>query len=123
MDISASDNRMTNLKPCPFCGGKAYSCGRFQFGNQWWVGCHRCGARTALYDKHETAEHKWNVRHCLLEFGPPVQLTRVEATMLDILNDATHNAHCKFVGVKSYEVVSRDELSDGIWDTSDKDDK
>lgn len=63
---------MTKLKPCPFCGSKAYeeSCDRLVV-----IGCEECGysmsvykggltSKTDWYDKyaHKKAYEKWNRR-------------------------------------------------------------
>nr|DAO12410.1 MAG TPA: restriction alleviation protein [Caudoviricetes sp.] len=56
---------MTELKPCPFCGGT---------GERWnvvstskkrplsWVKCKLCGATTASYGTEEQAVNAWNRR-------------------------------------------------------------
>ena len=54
---------MAELKPCPFCGGKAYvytsgneSCGFFEE-----IICKKCGCRTNRL-KEGIAEDVWNTR-------------------------------------------------------------
>lgn len=49
---------MSELKPCPFCGGKAKLLGFTRF----WVQCEPCGAQTPLYVFEDAAEEAWNRR-------------------------------------------------------------
>jgi len=59
---------MTDLKPCPFCGGDAepVSSQVAEDGTETWVYCKHCGARTegieAAYSEHEAAAIEWNER-------------------------------------------------------------
>ncbi len=55
------------LKPCPFCGGKA----KFALGEEYreehkqandWVECESCGVETAYFDTAEEAAEAWNRR-------------------------------------------------------------
>ena len=50
------------LKPCPFCGGKAedlvYDC-------EFWINCMKCHNGTSPYDSQEEAVKAWNTRHTL----------------------------------------------------------
>ena len=50
---------MTDLKPCPFCGGKAKSKG-YQIGFR--VMCPECGGRAKLFSTAEEAIEAWNRR-------------------------------------------------------------
>lgn len=62
----------TDLKPCPFCGGKAEirrgGKGNASAPEMSWVACTRCGARTeawtvsASYASDEMAVNSWNRR-------------------------------------------------------------
>ena len=57
-----------NLKPCPFCGGKAQFARGFDHGEIGairWVSCTRCGAMTLskLYKTEEEAAVVWNTRY------------------------------------------------------------
>lgn len=47
------------LKPCPFCGGKA-KC--FTVNSATWVFCTDCSAETRAYDTREEAIAAWNRR-------------------------------------------------------------
>ena len=53
------------LKPCPFCGGKARLDNRF---NWWWVTCTsgrkicKVNASTILFDSPDKAVEVWNRR-------------------------------------------------------------
>lgn len=55
------------LKPCPFCGGKAYTHQKDPYPYsyvQWSVGCMPCGvvmSRHVMKDK-ATATEQWNTR-------------------------------------------------------------
>ena len=47
------------LKPCPFCNGKA----EFEKDNgEWLVFCERCGSMTVLFDTKPEAKEAWNTR-------------------------------------------------------------
>lgn len=56
------------LKPCPFCGGKAHMLGGAFFSVHRCVECRRCGARTMDYksetwrDAERMAAIAWNRR-------------------------------------------------------------
>lgn len=55
---------MKELKPCPFCGGKAAK------GIPWvatadrtfWIECSECGAETAAHDNEKSAAEAWDKR-------------------------------------------------------------
>lgn len=56
---------MTELKPCPFCGGKAKS--RVDYKKEtetyeWIVECIICSARTGFRKELEDAVEAWNRR-------------------------------------------------------------
>lgn len=50
---------MIELKPCPFCGGKARI---FEMRTMSWVKCANCGCETALLDTIKEAVATWNRR-------------------------------------------------------------
>lgn len=50
---------MTELKPCPFCGGKA---GLEQISDAYWVECGKCGASSVFCGQPEPAIDAWNTR-------------------------------------------------------------
>lgn len=54
---------MTELKPCPFCGGKPYMQSHpiAQNKKQYAVEC-RCGARFFFFDRRYKAVEAWNKR-------------------------------------------------------------
>lgn len=65
----------SELKPCPFCGGKAAlldarSYRRGLVEDPYYVGCE-CGAQTYDYDTPLKATEAWNTRHertCLMVY-------------------------------------------------------
>lgn len=54
---------MTELKPCPFCGGEAYVA-RNGYGYDWYgCGCKRCRVQFRCdSDTEEEARELWNRR-------------------------------------------------------------
>jgi len=50
---------MEELKPCPFCGGKAFI--YIEYG--YWCECYRCGACTDKYKTQAKAVEAWDKRH------------------------------------------------------------
>ena len=55
---------MSELKPCPFCGGNAYECDyTHPNGGDWYfVKCDVCDAKSDEYHTQEVANNKWNTR-------------------------------------------------------------
>lgn len=56
---------MTELKPCPFCGGKEVGLVDHispQGNKNYTVICVSCGASVNTYDKPQQAIRKWNRR-------------------------------------------------------------
>ena len=56
---------MSNLKPCPFCGGKAELINRKRYAlpNECYVLCLNCGASSgADYDETKNVIKQWNTR-------------------------------------------------------------
>lgn len=54
---------MSELKPCPFCGGLAYIEPRNRSATKvWWVRCYDCGIETDVYDSEKEAIESWNRR-------------------------------------------------------------
>lgn len=53
-----------NLKPCPFCGGKAHPAGALDWDDlgREYVLCDRCDASGPHRDTKETATRAWNKR-------------------------------------------------------------
>lgn len=50
-----------SLKPCPFCGGKAFIIALSR--TKHYTECHSCGASSATVRKAETAAEHWNSRN------------------------------------------------------------
>jgi Lar family restriction alleviation protein len=48
---------VTELKPCPFCGGEAYAPDRTT-----WLRCRECGCETNYFETLEEAIEAWNRR-------------------------------------------------------------
>lgn len=56
---------MSELKPCPFCGGEARLLPHIFYGlkNTYGVECSKCGVMTMqFYDTERDAEKAWNRR-------------------------------------------------------------
>lgn len=57
---------MTELKPCPFCGGEGFVAHRTQPAEIGWFygcGCKRCRVQFGCYnDSEEEAIEQWNKR-------------------------------------------------------------
>ncbi len=52
---------MEELKPCPFCGGKAVM--RTSASKVCaWAKCTACGAESSVFSDHESAAEAWNRR-------------------------------------------------------------
>ena len=49
---------MAELKPCPFCGGKA----EMKSYTRFWVACDDCLSETSTYSTKEEAIEAWNRR-------------------------------------------------------------
>ncbi len=60
------DDMMSELKPCPFCGGEAKlyvrSIHGLLFGDYYWVKCEDCNAETASDFEKSVAIEAWNRR-------------------------------------------------------------
>ncbi len=50
-----------NLKPCPFCGGKAVLNTGYPMG-LWTVRCNECRGKISRYHSRKEAEAAWNRR-------------------------------------------------------------
>lgn len=50
----------TELKPCPFCGGKACICGLGKYQKE--VYCENCGTVSDIYGTSQKAIEAWNRR-------------------------------------------------------------
>lgn len=51
---------MTELKPCPFCGGEAAE--RYECLNGVFVQCNKCGVSTHVFSSQDDAIGTWNRR-------------------------------------------------------------
>ena len=64
--------RPVELKPCPFCAGRArisWIRGEYSTDMKWKVKCHTCGGGVGFYnDPYEAAAH-WNRRN-----GSPISI-------------------------------------------------
>ena len=61
------DNHSVKLKPCPFCGGKAWTLCHADYweknaGVVSYVGCTECKARSDLFANMDDAIAAWNRR-------------------------------------------------------------
>lgn len=52
---------MTELKPCPFCGGSAKLVNKI-YEYKYYIYCTRCGVMTANFDSNNSAIGAWNRR-------------------------------------------------------------
>ena len=52
---------MSELKPCPFCGGEANTTETARSGKRWGVACS-CGAAIRFFDSEAEATSAWNKR-------------------------------------------------------------
>ena len=59
--VLAAEDKMAELKPCPFCGGTARMAKRGEKVLPW-VYCSDCLAETRDYDSVEEAAEAWNRR-------------------------------------------------------------
>lgn len=64
---------MTELKPCPFCGGEAEPKKSHVIAeHQYWIAyCYSCGARTVPHSSEEGAIEAWNTRPNPWHTGTP----------------------------------------------------
>ena len=55
---------MTELKPCPFCGGEARSVSKYSNNKKWkyFCECWLCSCRTQYFETEEKAIKTWNRR-------------------------------------------------------------
>ena len=55
---------MSELKPCPFCGGEAHVMAQHwdDGSHVWWVECRACGAEGKRCDDGLEAIDAWNMR-------------------------------------------------------------
>ena len=51
---------MTELRKCPFCGGKVEMY-NYCF-NEWYIGCRECSCDLGVFDTKEEAIEAWNKR-------------------------------------------------------------
>ena len=77
---------MTELKPCPFCGGEARFKGEHFVGepSRYWIECHECPASMEAGDDMEKTIEAWN--------------TRAERTCRDLYPDSDYHFGCSECG-------------------------
>lgn len=51
---------MSELKPCPFCGGEQVTTKKGKY--MWWCKCEKCNAESGVRSKKEEAIEAWNRR-------------------------------------------------------------
>lgn len=53
---------MSELKPCPFCGGEDLLVGRFKDTHAYYVSCVFCGCQAIDNLYEDLAQRRWNTR-------------------------------------------------------------
>ena len=77
------------LKPCPFCNGKA----EFENDNgEWFVFCERCGSMTVLFDTKPEAKKVWNTRP--IEDKQEAENKRLYDALNEIVNRNDFSRYC-----------------------------
>lgn len=77
------------LKPCPFCNGKA----EFEKDNgEWLVFCERCGSMTVLFDTKPEAKEAWNARP--IEDKKEAENKRLYDALNEIVNRNDFSRYC-----------------------------
>ena len=71
-----TDNRTTELLPCPFCGGEAETFNPFNADGTWCVLCSECAAATGFEQTEAEAIAAWNSRAELGSEPPYDELLR-----------------------------------------------
>lgn len=61
---------MTDLLPCPFCGGEANTV--LKGSDDWHIECHDCASRSGIYGIKESAIAAWNTRVDVEHGGIPM---------------------------------------------------
>lgn len=84
---------MTELKPCPFCGGKAFITPEYQGGQRLVIRCNECSAIGPQFLNENAMIKSWNTRK---EPKPDTSLF-----VCEICHDTGHYYdHLKFRSVK-----------------------
>lgn len=93
---------MTDLKPCPFCGGET-SIRYYKDKYSYYVECNHCMACSGYSSFEDGAVKKWNTRQPAIDWKPIEELTENEIKPgMDILfYDSRYNLNNRFA--KSYE--------------------
>ena len=65
-----AEQKLVELKPCPFCGGKAVMKKGFpqtqsKGGTQRLIQCSKCGCRTVLFRQNDFESWKDNEQACI----------------------------------------------------------
>jgi Lar family restriction alleviation protein len=82
-------NQDEPLKPCPFCGSRAYDSGRMM---SWSIYCNGCEAMNGPYKTAQTAATRWNQRSLVHR---PISAQDIER-LLDDVSDADEETHVRF---------------------------
>lgn len=70
-----TDNRTTELLPCPFCGGEVCETSPEEYNDKYWrIMCASCGARMGGTHRGMNRE-AWNTRACGQCEGGAVPMT------------------------------------------------
>lgn len=71
----------TELKPCPFCGGKP-NLRSYSKSRNWIVFCSKCETETQVYESEQKAVKAWNSRP--IEDAQDKEITRLREALAEI---------------------------------------
>lgn len=57
------------LLPCPICGSDVVKCESRHNNYYWYIQCQFCGLTSTTYTDQQQAEHYWNSRLPVLQYG------------------------------------------------------
>lgn len=72
-----------DLKPCPFCGGKAKVLGTKYEDGEYYIVCEKCRVRMGSYSNPEDAIADWNRRVCVKQNAETLDTNSVASNPLN----------------------------------------